>query len=647
MSARRSAPRRLLRACLCVLVTVLVIGSPVVGARVDALTPAAAKGAKADWTMMVYAVGDTSNVPESMVQNLNLLTAIPDADNVNIVALVDLPERSDRSAPRSQIRGIGEFTTAKLMVLHGGKWNEIRDLGEKSLGRPDVLAQFIQEAADRYPATKYGLTLFDHGGGYQGGYIDTGPPTEGLSIPEMRAGISAGMQAAGIPRFDLLYHAACLMSSYETVSALAPLAKTMAGSEEIMISTPIPPGGYALLASNPSGAQVGAALNDDYGRFLEQLDKQATSENTRALAAMSVIDGDRVRALDLAMEAFARAAQAHAAEVAPAVTRARAKALEFVIALDPDQDSWDLVDLGDFLRNLGPLPKDVSIARDSVYAALRSSVSHQVTGQATKQASGLNVYLPTSPDSVGTYLSDGTAPRGWGAFLSTFLGSVSAARDGKPDAQFSARKPSLELLRDGARLTGQLRAGDGARAVTSRTQVLADMAGFQDALAVIAPGYLGAGGADRVQGVWSYEVLVLTDGQTSVPLSASFRAQTGGLVGSAYASYTSPQGAKADVTFRLLLDSAGRIRAVSPTVTSADGSAAGTRLEPGGILHPIVGVQTPSGFDTRVAKGAVQVGPRLQIAFNRLPSGTPFSMGLVVGDVGDQHDVTFANGRVP
>ena len=222
---------------------------------------------------MIYAVGDTSGVPEAMVRNLNLIAGLPDADNVNIVALVDLPERTDRAAPTSQIRGIGEFTTAKLMVLDNGRWNQIRDLGEKSLGRPDVLAQFIDEAADRFPARKYGLTLFDHGAGYQGGYIDTGPPgSDGMPISEIRDGMAAGLRASGIPRFDLLFHASCLMSSYETVSALAPLAKVMAGSEEIMISTPILPEGYALMARNASANQVANELNDAYGRFLERLD---------------------------------------------------------------------------------------------------------------------------------------------------------------------------------------------------------------------------------------------------------------------------------------------------------------------------------------------------------------------------------------
>ena len=64
------------------------------------------------------------------------------------------------------------------------------------MGRPDVLASFIDEAVDRFPADKYGITLMDHGGGRYGGYWDTGEPgTRNLTIPDMRAGLLQGIQA--------------------------------------------------------------------------------------------------------------------------------------------------------------------------------------------------------------------------------------------------------------------------------------------------------------------------------------------------------------------------------------------------------------------------------------------------------------------
>ena len=96
-------------------------------------------------------------------------------------------------------------------------------------------------------------------------------------------------------------------------------------------------------------------------------------------------------------------------EIATEVARARAKSLEFVVGYDVG--SADLIDLGDFLRNLEGLPPDVEVARDAAFAALEASVSAQVLGRATEQATGLNVFLPTDPRRVGPYLEDGTAPR--------------------------------------------------------------------------------------------------------------------------------------------------------------------------------------------------------------------------------------------
>ena len=102
------------------------------------------------------------------------------------------------------------------------------------MGRPDVLSSFIDETADRFPASKYGLVLSDHGSGASGGYFDSGPPGKAhLSIAGMREGIISGMQAAGIDRFELIDHDACLMANYETSSALGPLTEYLSASEEV------------------------------------------------------------------------------------------------------------------------------------------------------------------------------------------------------------------------------------------------------------------------------------------------------------------------------------------------------------------------------------------------------------------------------
>ena len=124
--------------------------------------------------------------------------------------------------------------------------------------------------------------------------------------------------------------------------------------------------------------------------------KENGGQPYRDLVAMSIVAGDRVKRLDAALESFSKVAVANMDQIAVEVARARAKALEFVIKLPGSgaRDSIDHIDLGDFLRHLDNLPPDVEVARDAAFAALKASVTAQVTGRATEQATGLNVFLP-------------------------------------------------------------------------------------------------------------------------------------------------------------------------------------------------------------------------------------------------------------
>ena len=104
------------------------------------------------------------------------------------------------------------------------------------MGRPDILASFIDEAADRFPAEQVRPDPLRPRRRVVPAATSTParPATSQLTVPDMRNGMIAGMQAAGIDKFDVLYHDSCLMSTYETASALGPLADAMVGSEEVI-----------------------------------------------------------------------------------------------------------------------------------------------------------------------------------------------------------------------------------------------------------------------------------------------------------------------------------------------------------------------------------------------------------------------------
>jgi hypothetical protein len=603
----------------------------------------------ADWTMMVYAVADTASVPQLMVENLTEIAQLPDGDNVNIVVLLDLPERTDTDAPTSQIPGIGDFSTAKLLVLEGGKYNEVRDLGEVSMGRPDVLASFIEEAADRFPAKHYGFTFFDHGGGNTGGYVDTGPPgTQELTVPEMREGLIMGMQKAGIDRFDVIDQAACLMANYETVSALAPLGKWLAGSEEIMIDHPLAPASFPPLGQGGDGQDVADAFVQGYVDLLDTIAAQPGGQEYRDLVAMSVVDGDAVSNLDAAMDSFSRAAVAHMAEITTAVARARAQALEFVAGFPGlEGQSLDLIDLGDFMKHLTGVPDDVAVARDAVSAAVDRAVTLQATGQGTQQATGINVYLPANPRNVNqSVLGDGTEPQGWAEFVEAFVQSAGSSQTGGGGVQLVSQQAQiLQADASGIKIAAQLTDGSRANVTSAESYVFTGLGGQQSALGLILPAYLDAGGPGQVQGVWNYAVTALTDGSTVAPATTVYQAQSGGLLGNFLAQYTAPNGGVSDIAVRVLLSSEGEIQSVS-IVDASTGSSAGISLQTGGTLTPYVFVPSSNSYEQVLSTQSIPVTEALRVDFVPLAKKSQFDMGLVVQDASGNAATAFASGRV-
>ncbi len=644
-----------LAACLAGLLGVVALVAPSEASGTTAARAAAADEPVADWTFLVYGVLDTDNVADVLTQDLASLADLPDADNVNVVALVDMPEPDQPGYPSQPLPGLQQFSTTKLLVLDDGRWNEIRDLGEAAMDRPTTLASFIDEAVDRFPADKYAITLMDHGGGRYGGYWDIDQPGyNNLTIPEMRDGLLQGVQESGIGRFEVLFHAACLMSNYETASALAPTAKYLAGSEEIMISNPLVASGLLPLAEDADGETLANSLVDGYGTYLDDVAQQYTGgQQYRDLAAMSVVDGDAMATLDAAMQSFSNSAVAHMDEITVQVARARSESLEFVVGLqDSDGVPWDLVDLGDFLRHLTDVPDDVAVARDAAFAALQNAVSHQLLGQGTQQATGLNVYLPTAANAAyaADYFEPGVAPQGWGDFVQAFLDASAGQGGGEPGGgvQFASQQATvLQADQTGIKIAGQLVSGDSSQVAESETQVYTRVGGHDDALGVVLPAYLDAGGEGQVQGVWDYSLTVLTDGQKEVAGTSVYQAQAGGLLGTLFAQYTSPDGDLSDVAVRLLLSSEGNIESVQVVDVSNGGqSAGGVNLEVGGRLTPYVYVTESGGFARELSAESIAVTDQLAVAFSRLPADTPFEMGVLVGDVAGNFDGAFVQERV-
>ena len=103
------------------------------------------------------------------------------------------------------------------------------NLGSVPMTDPDTLSGYIRWCAENYPASRYELILWDHGGGSVSGY---GYDEKFASSGSMDlAGLDKALQDAGV-KFDFIGFDACLMATAETALTMAQYADYLIASEE-------------------------------------------------------------------------------------------------------------------------------------------------------------------------------------------------------------------------------------------------------------------------------------------------------------------------------------------------------------------------------------------------------------------------------
>jgi len=178
---------------------------------------------QAAWTFMVYIVGD-NDLEKYVTLDIETELAQPGSNaDVNVVALADRIPGYDRAA--------GDWTGTLLFHVTQGMLatpeNAVADWGERNMGDPQTLIDFVQWTKANYPAEHYALVLWDHGWGwrpYQAMWDETDDDT--LDQHE----IVAAMNAAG--PVDVVGYDACEMQMIEVQATWRDHAQAIAASEE-------------------------------------------------------------------------------------------------------------------------------------------------------------------------------------------------------------------------------------------------------------------------------------------------------------------------------------------------------------------------------------------------------------------------------
>jgi hypothetical protein len=120
---------------------------------------------KAKWTVMVYISGD-NNLERYVVDDIETELAVPGSTStVQVVALADRGPGHDTSR--------GDWQTTKLFHVTAGmranSASAVADWGEKNMGDPQTLIDFVTWTKANYPADHYALYFWGHGWSWHAG----------------------------------------------------------------------------------------------------------------------------------------------------------------------------------------------------------------------------------------------------------------------------------------------------------------------------------------------------------------------------------------------------------------------------------------------------------------------------------------------
>jgi len=376
---------------------------------------------------MVYMAGD-NDLSTAGDADLMEMRQVGSSDRINVLVEFD---------------NAGNHGTRRIRVTRDGVDEAVESLGETDSGSPEVLSSFISWAAANYPADRYALILWNHGGGWEPTEVDriarsvdspgyngrelaersSSPlgrvlfrsslqeifslsgPTEraicsddgsGHSLDTIELGrvIASGVETIGQP-FDLLGMDACLMSNLEVAYQLRDHVRYLVASEENEPGEGWPYGHIlGRLAADPgmTTADFACGIVADYISWYKQ--GEIVTQTAMELSRLPTMTGP--------LDEFAGQLTVAMKDVYKDIWKAQRKATRF----------WHntLWDLGHFCREFGQISQVAGLgeaARD-VWAALepgegRFLVAESHRGDKVQQCRGVTIYLVPPITEISRY----------------------------------------------------------------------------------------------------------------------------------------------------------------------------------------------------------------------------------------------------
>ena len=328
---------------------------------------------KDEVTVMVYLCGSDLESENGMATaDLNeMLHANLNDDQVNVIVETGGAKKWNNSVVSAKTNQRYRVTSRGLEVLD-------RDVGKKSMIDPNTLVDFIRFCAKNYPANRYMLIFWDHGGGAISGFGYDQNYKGSMTLDK----IHSALKSSGV-KFDFIGFDACLMGTLETAVVTEPFADYLIASEESEPGC----GWYytnwlTKLSNNTSigTVELSKTLIDDFNNVCK---KNYPGCNT----TLSIVDlAEFAGTVPEAFNAFSgELSDMLDASEYKQVADARSDAREFGTSAKVNH-----IDVIDFANKLG------SSKANKLVKALSGCIKYNRTSASMANSYGLSIYFPYS-----------------------------------------------------------------------------------------------------------------------------------------------------------------------------------------------------------------------------------------------------------
>jgi len=368
---------------------------------------AAPPSPQAKWTVMVYISGD-NNLEDYVVKDIETeLAPTGSSADVQVVALADRGPGYDTS--------YGDWQTTKLFHVTQGMTADgasaVADWGERDMGNPQTLIDFVTWTKANYPADHYALIFWGHGWNWHPGYVMLDDTTHALN-PSDTGTLDYEEQKAALSSLgfiDVVGYDGCNMASIEILNLWHGHATAVTGSQEYV--------GWEGLQYDLVLAQLAANPNMTADQVAIAFSQSASADKTWAALAVD----SRFDTLLTAVDNWAVALN----------NGLSANRKKYDRAFGATQDFWQAPmdkDLYDMAYEINRLVADTNIKSKSqaVMSAVTGVVLHQYHTNSYPDTHGITIYYVSNAagkDSNYTYYRstvDFALQTSWDEFLDAY-----------------------------------------------------------------------------------------------------------------------------------------------------------------------------------------------------------------------------------